>query len=94
MFMQNEKLLVWMYERIFPTRMAEIEAYLANKPEPPREKSKSMHIHLDDLPLDEPDALPRVISSAAKQKSRKYDVRNRIEMRNGKLNFSHLQPAD
>jgi len=31
MFMQNEKLLVWMYEKIFPTRLSELENYFANK---------------------------------------------------------------
>lgn len=31
MFMQNEKLLVWLYEKIFPTRIGEIEEYFKVK---------------------------------------------------------------
>lgn len=41
-----------MYERIFPSRASEIEAYLsAKKPSSfeSREKSKSMHINLDEI---------------------------------------------
>ena len=52
MFMQNEKLLVWMYEKIFPGRMAEIENYFSGKKgTDSREKSKSMQIRLDDIPF-------------------------------------------
>jgi hypothetical protein len=29
MFLQNEKLLVWMYQKIFPSRMDEINKYLS-----------------------------------------------------------------
>ena len=30
-FMENEKLLTWMYEKIFPSRMNEIKDYLSHK---------------------------------------------------------------
>ena len=30
-FMENENLLVWMYEKIFPTRMMEVKEYLSQK---------------------------------------------------------------
>lgn len=29
--MENEKLLTWMYEKIFPSRMAEVREYLLKK---------------------------------------------------------------
>ena len=31
MFLQNEKLLVWMYEKVFPNRLSEIESYFQVK---------------------------------------------------------------
>ena len=54
--MQNEKLLVWMYEKIFPTRMNEIENYLqpkASTPSEHRSKAKSMQINIDGLVLED-----------------------------------------
>ena len=57
MFMQNEKLLVWMYEKIFPTRLNELESYFQIKKTPEnvfesRSKSKSMNIQLGEVEMD------------------------------------------
>ena len=30
-FMENEKLLTWMYEKIFPSRIAEVKEYLSQR---------------------------------------------------------------
>jgi hypothetical protein len=50
MFMQNEKLLVWMYEKIFPSRLTEVENYFTNKKQVAnselRPKTRSMQINL------------------------------------------------
>jgi hypothetical protein len=111
MFMQNEKLLVWMYERIFPSRMTEIEEYLSAKPHnvfESREKSKSAYLNVDDMriellreerdpahslldDLSNDHILPKVLPFAHKKATKKlYDVRQRIDIRNGKLNLSSI----
>lgn len=44
-FMENEKLLIWMYEKIFPSRLEEVKDYLTKNTAPLKKNSvQSDHI--------------------------------------------------
>ena len=75
MFMQNEKLLAWMYEKIFPNRTTELQEVLTEKKKvitEVREKAKSAHIQLSDVPFADLEEERPVEAVAPKKKLKKF----------------------
>lgn len=109
MFLENEKLLVYMYQKIFPDRLKEIEAYLGQKVVKNHGENQTNRIiandnvvsgherkedkgSLDaDLLQDEQSGRPRNESKirvkSVSKASKSQPIRNRIIMRDGKLNL-------
>lgn len=109
MFLENEKLLVYMYQKMFPDRLKEIEAYLGQKVvknhgenqtnktisndnvvrgHERKEDDSSLDV---DLLQDEQSGRPRNESKirvkSVSKASKSQPIRNRIIMRDGKLNL-------
>ena len=81
LFLQNEKLLTWLYERIFPDRMAGLRNQVMSQRESNSRQSA------EEIPSNqlEKRLLPRVNRVAVKS-----ELRHSVVVRNGKLNISNL----
>jgi hypothetical protein len=108
MFLENEKLLVYMYQKVFPDRLKEIEAFLVQKVGKGQEDKTNRTISnyngksgnekqgdassLDvDLLQEQPSQSPKNDSKirvkSVSKASKSQPIRNRIIMRDGKLNL-------
>ena len=81
LFLQNEKLLTWLYERIFPDRMAGLRNQVMSQ------RESNSRQDPEEIPSQqlEKRLLPRVNRVAVKS-----ELRHSVVVRNGKLNISNL----
>jgi hypothetical protein len=82
LFLQNEKLLAWMYERIFPDRLSKLRYNLSSQNDSLTSHEKSQ----DEIIISpaERGLLPRVNRLA------RSELRASLTIKNGKLNISHI----
>lgn len=78
LFLQNEKLLSWMYERMFPDRLSQMRYKLSNLNESQDLKEEVSISQIEKV------LLPKV------SRSLKHELRSTGVVRNGKLNISQF----
>jgi hypothetical protein len=78
LFLQNEKMLVWMYERIFPDRLTQLQYSLRDQASTQQHEKQMSSIQFGQR------LFPKV------GRSTKSELRNSAVLRNGKLNISQL----
>ena len=78
-----------MYEKIFPDRMAEIKGYLSENQKGGSEPPSNTKIDPDlDLSIDSRPPSNNLLPKVTDLKWKKSEIRNRINIKNGKLNMS------
>ena len=83
-FLQNEKLLAWMYERIFPDRLSKIRYQLSNQHESQDLEGKEKIREEMSVSQFEKVYLPRVGRTV------KSELRSSVVVKGGKLNISQF----
>ena len=80
LFLQNEKLLTWMYERIFPDRLSQLRYKLSSH----SEQKSSSEMDIEESAQFERQFLPKVGRAV------KSELRSSYVVRNAKLNISQF----
>lgn len=101
-FMENERLLVWMYQKIFPSRVNEVREYLSNRnmaSEPTLESpeghesqqlSSSVIGNLNKSALDYSTRLENSLPKMNTSQKKGQILTNRISFKQGKLKITNL----
>lgn len=90
LFLSDERLLSHMYLKMFPDRLAELTEFLAapkREDKPSTHRNKSMVDRLEQYDFEELDK-PTIVTRKVREP--KSLLRNRVIIKNGKLNFSNF----